>query len=204
MHSPAHASPRYILSFWMRAFPRHVRSSRHTFGKLPTSERARCRAGREPNSSSSLRAIFSEMDGMHLSWRSKHVSRSLSLLRFDVCGGHKPGGSPGVLPAFCIKCFRTAAVSSTSSVRSTCELGRNSALTHAPSKLSCARLVPRKSPSTRKKMLQQEAWSLASCSPHRPVLMDAERSSAVFRSAIHELPFSYSHRTSPTGSAATL
>ena len=52
------------------------------FFKSP-STKARWTAGNVPNSSSSFRATRSEIDGMHMSWRTQHVSSSASRLRLD-------------------------------------------------------------------------------------------------------------------------
>ena len=58
---------RYAASFSSLAFPKALRSSSLTRGKFSMSPNAVCNAGKEPNSSRSLRAIFSEMLGMHMS-----------------------------------------------------------------------------------------------------------------------------------------
>ena len=96
----APASTRWYANFCSRVLPRQVRSSSLIFLNVLASTNALWIAGSVPYSSSNFRAMRSEMDGMHISWRIQQTSRSASRFLLDSGGVRTPGGRAGVPPAF--------------------------------------------------------------------------------------------------------
>ena len=136
----------------IRFFPTQLRASRRARGKELGSLSAAMRAGRLPKWFSKAFAVFSLMLGIHINWRDQTVSLSLFLLLVGF-GGLKPDGMlGGGLPAFPESAMTIAAVSLTSTLLITCELGRSSAFNKAPSNDLYGKSGHLRSPSTMKKM----------------------------------------------------
>ena len=150
--SSSFPAQKYLHSSSIRFFPKQLRASRRTRGKDFGSLSAATRAGRVPKWLSKAFDVFSLMLGIHISWRDQTVSLSRFLLLVGF-GGLKPEGMPGGgLPAFPESAMTIAAVSSTSTLLITCELGRNSAFSKAPSNDLYGKSGHLRSPSTIKKM----------------------------------------------------